>query len=381
MTSLTATDDCAGCHKPLPKSEYMRCSACESAFDLECINLSTQRFYSFYKLDKKRRDNWKCPECVNKKPKSGNLNTPVRPISSPENSNNANVTLRVKSMPKEVCKSDSDKPEIAICLEDDAPLDPAVEIRKFWKEMQAIRTEMSMFRSAISDLTAAVKLQNSRLDNLEGRVDSIETRIGDTDCSALTRLEETIASLKFEIEERDQEVLGNDVEIANYPEIKDENPTHIILTVAKKLGVGIDERDVVSAQRVGAPRPAGDRNGAPARPRPLAVRLARRAQRDQLLQAARVRRRLTTDDMNLSQTPPSSRPFYINERLTRRNRQLFQKTREIANRLSWKYVWTRDGKVFARQENGKTRHRLRSEADFVRVFGAKAVSDANANCE
>ena len=65
--------------------------------------------------------------------------------------------------------------------------------------------------------------------------------------------------------------------------------------------------------------------------------------------------------------------IFVNERLTRHRRQLFHKTREAANRLNWKYVWTRDGKIFARQEHGKARHRLRSESDLSRVFGVGSV--------
>lgn len=48
----------------------------------------------------------------------------------------------------------------------------------------------------------------------------------------------------------------------------------------------------------------------------------------------------------------------------------------IGKRLSWNYVWTRDGKIFARQATGKARHRLRFEEDLIGVFGADAVRDA-----
>ncbi|KAL0840636.1 hypothetical protein ABMA28_015835 [Loxostege sticticalis] len=368
-----ASDDCASCKKTLPKSAFMRCSQCKAAYDLECINLSSQRFYSFYKLDKKRRDAWICPECKNKTAKSS---TPIRPVLSPDP--NCNITLRVKSVTPTDAYSDD-----GTLHEDELKEDvPDSEMKMFLEEMRAVRTEMSMFRSAISDLTSTIKSLNSRLDSLESRVDVLEASAGagsgEPDRSMVSKLEETISQLKLDIEEREQEALANDIEIASFPETPNENSTHIMLTVAKKLGVELVEGDVVSAQRMGAQRVPGSTAGAgaAARPRPIAVRLARRSQRDALLQAARVRRRLTTEDIGLPGTPNPPRHFFVNERLTRHHRQLFQRTREVAKTLDWKYVWTRDGKIFARQENGKARHRVRAESDLPRVFGDGAVGVA-----
>ncbi|KAL0894687.1 hypothetical protein ABMA27_013232 [Loxostege sticticalis] len=367
--SLPASIECANCNKPLPKSEFMRCSSCKAAFDLVCINLSTQRFYSFYKLDKQRRDNWKCSKCPTKKPSKAS--TPRRLISdlSPESSN---ITVRDKTLTTKDIGSEG-TPYESNSLKDD--MSSTMDFKLLLEEMRAIRTEMSLFRSVITDLSSSIKSQNLRLDSLESRIDDLEAKTGESGSSVINKLEETIAQLKLDIEEKDQETLGNDIEVANFPEISNENSIHVMLTVAKKLGVELDERDIVSAQRVGAPRVSNPSAGGAARPRPIAVRLARRSQRDALLQAARVRRRLTTDDVNLPGTPIASRPFYVNERLTRANRQLFQRTREVAKRLGWTYVWTRDGKVFTRQENGKARHRVRTQADLVRVFGSNAVSD------
>lgn len=64
---------CTGCQGLLPKREYLQCLACKAAYDLDCANIS----YKFFNLMTKK-DQWKCPECVSKLPKTGNLNTPVR---------------------------------------------------------------------------------------------------------------------------------------------------------------------------------------------------------------------------------------------------------------------------------------------------------------
>ncbi|KAG7300779.1 hypothetical protein JYU34_015108 [Plutella xylostella] len=89
------------------------------------------------------------------------------------------------------------------------------------------------------------------------------------------------------------------------------------------------------------------------------------------MKSARVRRGATTADLGLSAAP---RPFYVNDRLTKTNRILFNKAREAKKQLHWRFVWTRQGRVYARQEEGKARHWIRSEGDLTRVFGSALVS-------
>ncbi|KAJ2948401.1 hypothetical protein O0L34_g7639 [Tuta absoluta] len=204
------------------------------------------------------------------------------------------------------------------------------------------------------------------MEQLEARVSALENKPTTDEqlvCDVKT-LENTISHLQAELCDRDQALLFNDLEISGCPESTNENCTHLTITIAKQIGVELDERDIVSAEHAGPPRVPAP-GGAPARPRPLAVRLARRAPRDNMLRAARVRRGLDTTGLHL---PGPATPLYINERMTKHNRQLFQTARKLAEECNFKFVWTHDGKVFVRQEQGTPRHRIRTEEDLLRVF-------------
>ncbi|KAI8423595.1 hypothetical protein MSG28_012673 [Choristoneura fumiferana] len=152
---------------------------------------------------------------------------------------------------------------------------------------------------------------------------------------AVDYLANTGAELKAELNDRDQDLLLGDLEISGIPEAASENGSHLVGLVARSLGVVLDERDIVFAARVGAPRRSRDvaEGGGAAgdagvsvervRLRPLFVRLARRAPRPTCC-AARVRRGADTSDFGLPGSPTRS---YANERLTRLNRSLFYSTR------------------------------------------------------
>ncbi|XP_053602916.1 uncharacterized protein LOC128680581 [Plodia interpunctella] len=370
-------ENCAGCKKSLLKKEHLRCIACKAAYDILCLNISSERYRSFYSANSERKNNWKCPECLSKIPKQGNLNTPVRAnppssistedvldIESPID--NENVTLRSRSTKTTVNES-----LLLYDLKDETESSPNSSnyVKVFAEEMRAMRQELSRMCDKITSFTDAI---NTRMDRLEQRVTVIENRKSELESCKIQELESTVSQLQRELQDREQEALGSDIEIASLPEVKNENSIHVILTVAKKLGVDLEERDVVHAQRMGpaaaAPAPGGEEAAERARPRPLVARLARRATRDALLRAVRVRRGVTTEGMNLQERAPF-RSFFVNERLTKRNRQLFQRVREAAKRMHWKFVWTREGKVYARKEQGKASVRLRCDKDIIEVFG------------
>ncbi|XP_063821186.1 uncharacterized protein LOC135071323 [Ostrinia nubilalis] len=280
-----------------------------------------------------------------------------------------NVTLRHRS-PRSVnltslCDLGTSSPETQTHHVNTLQNDTVADLKEYFSKL--IHSQTESLRSTISELTDTIKKQNNRIEQLESRVHELES--GRNDISAITSLEKRIEDLQTEIGDRDQALLSNDVEISGCPEQAGENSTHIVIALARKIGVELDEKDLVAVERAGPPRLA-PRDGAPARPRPLAVRLTRRATRDALLRAARVRRAVTTEGLSLAGPP---RPFYINERLTKHHRQLFQKARELARNHNFKYVWTREGCIFTRQAEGKPRHRLRSDADLSRVFGLSEV--------
>lgn len=333
-------------------------------------------------MGQEHKRNWKCPECCSKRPKADNTNTPVRTAGSTcDNSEKSsrndaaygdmNVTVRSKTPKQSLEDSEMSSPECIeqctdpVSREQEPP--SAHDFGMFWKEMRCFRLELNQFRNTMKELTNTVKKYNEKLESLEERVQSLETKvINKSDLYA--DMETTIAQLKQDIQDRDQAILSNDLEIAGIPEGRTENVTHIVLTVANKLGVDLDERDIVVAERVGQPRALIE--GEAPRPRPISVRLAQRSRRSALLQAARVKRGATTEGLGMTGTP---RHFYVNERLTKQNRQIFQKARELASRHKWRYVWTRDGKIYVRREHGAERHIIRTEIDLTRVFGVDAV--------
>ncbi|KAF9815861.1 hypothetical protein SFRURICE_009759 [Spodoptera frugiperda] len=330
---------CGGCGQFIAASASVRCSKCAGCYHRACVGVPPTATPS---------PTWLCPGCKATLPKTDNSATPVKGAAADYSDSHSLPTVAPS-----------------------ASLDLAQEIRAFREELSGLRSDIRQLRQENAEFRAANEGYNGRMGAVEGRLDNIEQRFESTDAASYDRLERTIVDLKLQLNDRDQDLLLNDVIVSGIPESKAENPAHIIKTVSLKLGIDLDDRDIVNVERLGKVRRnitiGSSQNDIAEHPRPraIAVRLSRRVVRDQLLRAARVRRGLTTADLNLHGQPKR----FVNEHLTRSNARLFHLAREAGQRSRYKYVWTREGRIYARKEDGVSAVRIRSDADINKIFG------------
>lgn len=341
---------CKDCGKFLSKTNVVGCVQCQAKFHSICARVPTGAGAS---------SAWRCPECRCSYPTDNRDDTPVRGIGS---------QLPAWQSPAAADDSIAGITGRGGTVSDSEELTVEGAIQLFREELQEVRREIHEFRSEFFELRIALPPITERMDEIDRRLDDVEKRVAaNVADSAVKVLEEAVANLQLELHDRDQERLDNDVLITNVVEGAGENVLHIVTTIGTKLGVNLDEKDIVFVERLGRRREGG-------RPRPIVVRLTRRATRGELMRAARVRRGATTAGCGLA---GEARPFYINERLTRRNQELFQKARERCRLASWRYVWTRDGRIFVRRAEGEHSHRIRRETDMESIFHVRVVNVEN----
>ncbi|CAG4969448.1 unnamed protein product [Parnassius apollo] len=212
-------------------------------------------------MNQENKRSWKCIECRSKQPKTDNTNTPVRAstisqkpqedlVESDNSENSHNITHRVKI----VKPTDTDN-ILNMSPSEISDLSPAKEMRLFWCELRAVRNEMVQFNSTLSELTAVMNKYNERIDYLEAKLESLEVKQIDKESNRIEHLETTITQLKLDLQDREQEMLSNDVEIAGIPEVRNENLMHVTFTVAKKLTVEIEDRDIMTESKYWSLKP------------------------------------------------------------------------------------------------------------------------------
>lgn len=322
---------CQHCGKFLSAADGAKCTKCPSMFHRACVNLSPES-----RIPQK----WMCRNCRS----SG----------------------YIKCLPASLPNVERNDEELNADSADESSL--VREMKLLRAELAMVSGEMTSFRLELAKLNSCITGFNNRVDSIEERLSSLEQQKAGSNIDRDDISQEVVAQLRLELNDREQECFSNDIEISGLTEKPGENVLQIVTLVAKKIGVNLQDVDIVSAQRSG-PRRDTLSSGEQLRPRPITVRLTRRALRDDMLRAARVRR--GADSSSVIDGEP--RRFYVNERLTKLNRFLFYKAKEECRNKGWKYVWTKGGRIYVRRAFDALVQRVRVEGDLKKIFGASSI--------
>lgn len=357
--------ECQACSKELTKSELIKCVVCEGLYHYKCLNMSSAYYVEhLHKLKK----TWRCPACENVTSRRKGGDTPVRHQFISDTAFNMSCDDLATDPPIKTSQSEViSYQQFALLLESKLEVMKASLTRE-------IRNELASALERIkSDFTATTDFLSNQISELKQEITSYKTKFRDIE-NEKQSLQMSISQLQLQLNIKEQESLANDLQISGIPEIDNESLTHLVATVATKIGVKVSDMDIVSVARVGAKQATADptSSGHKFRPRPIVVRLARRSVRDELLKNARIRRGANTGDLGLPSHEPKR--FYINERLTKTSRQIFAKAREAARIAKWRFVWTKEGRVYARWSESSKVLLLQSESDVDKI-----VSNANSS--
>lgn len=358
-------------------------------YHYQCLNMTNAYF-----VDKKHdlKKYWTCQSCVNVTRRPKKDDTPVRNVI--HTSNDLDMPFeKLSTTPKaSKHKSTNDQgctastsdtislEQFSYLLESKLDLVRETLVTEMKKEfaiaLESLKTEFSQtvdfLTNELKEVKDKVRSMNNKILELESKNANFESVIKSKKLAEnekeLMSLKATIAELKADLNDKEQCGMLNDVAITGIPESEGESVLHIVIAVATKLGMTLEPKDVVNVSRIGSKKQSFTHSDSkPPRPRPITVRLARRNLRDEFLKNARVRRGITTSNLGLPQH--EYRQFYINEKLTKSNRVTFARAREIGRAMNWKFVWTKEGRVYAKRNESSPAHFLRSETDVERVFG------------
>ncbi|CAG5058154.1 unnamed protein product [Parnassius apollo] len=187
----------------------------------------------------------------------------------------------------------------------------------------------------------------------------------------------TVADLQSRLNSEAQITLGNELEISGLEETPNENPTHLVLTVAAKLGIEYQDMDLNYVHRAGTKNQNIITNVSGNRKlhRSLVVAFTRQAKREEFLEHAKARKNLKSKDI-LNYGPENL--IDVNERLTGKNRRLFRNARAFTVEHGYRFCWLRNGSIFIRKgdvKEGSPAIRIRSENDLSRLLCAQTKPD------
>jgi hypothetical protein len=168
---------------------------------------------------------------------------------------------------------------------------------------------------------------------------------------ALKERDKKIDELNDRLNDLEQKQLDTYIEITGVPVKPNENMSTIVHQIAQVCDV--QESNIVEAYRDASRRP----NTIP----PIVVQFSTVVAKNEWIRR-KEGRKLTVDDIFENGVDSA---VYINEQLTPYNKRLLWQAKQRGKEKHYKFIWTRNGKIFARSREEMGVVRLRNELEIV----------------
>lgn len=321
----------------------MQCCVCAAYYHCLCVAISPAELIN---LSTEVKANWLCPECRNKKPRSDNSNTPVRP-STPSNPN-ANVTLRRKG-PDSFFESDAgtclnvSRSELRAIIQEEM----RAIMEEGMRDLKAdLNKQLKAFRGELTGLKESIQFMNDSFEQFNKDLSGCKAKI-DTIIKEKETLQSEIINISSRLNQMEQISRSSNLEIQCVPERKTENVLSIVTQLSKTVACPINESDILYCSRIAKKYPDSTR------PRSILVKLNSPRSRDSLLAAAlKYNKSHPQDRLNAGHVglgPDRKTPIYVVENLSPENKSLHALARTRAKELQYKHVWVRGGRIYMRK--------------------------------
>lgn len=175
----------------------------------------------------------------------------------------------------------------------------------------------------------------------------------------INNLTTRVKTLEDENMKQQQWARLQNIEITGVPEDKNEDTVAIVQKISEHIGVVIGPSDIEFAHRV------QPRRAASAMPQcPIIARLKQRSTKDKIMAATRKHRNLMVKEVGIGDD--TSR-IYINEHLTKDNKMLLSLCKQKVKKLEYKFIWTKNCRIYIRKNETSPPISINSSADIVKI--------------
>ncbi|XP_075741524.1 uncharacterized protein LOC142791094 [Rhipicephalus microplus] len=236
------------------------------------------------------------------------------------------------------------------------------------KLQEETRKEMIEFKSSIErelrkeigDLKNSVSFLNDEVEKIKKEIADL---VGDNKSlrSANEQLSTECEDFKKHMSQQEQRITASEqysrkcnLEVKGIPKLAEEGLGNTLHRIGGLLNVPVTKDDVEKCHRV----PAKNASSIPN----IIFRFRSRSKRDLVLQKAK-KTRISTQDLGHA----SNTPVFINEHLCPVLKQLLGAAIAKKKAANWRFVWTNDGRILARKDEGSRVLHIRDASDVEKI--------------
>lgn len=295
------------------------CGPCEKFFHGKCVSLNKQDLARFVQPDAL----WLCPSC-RKTPAS--KRTSVIGSISVDHDEDTFTSATAMGILRNIQS----------------------EITSLNKKYDEVLTSVNFCSDQISYFEDTMKKFNDKLSQLQ--------KITEEN----VELKKTVQSLSDRVEVLEQNTRANNLEIQGVPEKNNENLYDILGKIGDHIQCTISKSMIDSVHRV-FQQSQQSKN----LPKPIIVKFISKQKKEEILASAKNTRSSYNNPIGPGLIIDNvSKKLFINEHLTGKNKSLLMKSKNKAKEVNIKYIWVRNGTIFARKDDTSRILKISSEEDL-----------------
>ena len=158
---------------------------------------------------------------------------------------------------------------------------------------------------------------------------------------------EKINNMAYKLDGTDQYIRRQNLEFVGVFVTENEDIADIVVKLSNLAGANVKKCDISTAHRL-PPK----RHVKTSTPPVITTRFISRNVRNEVCGKRIAVKKIAENDLPVMGV--ETKKFFINENLTRDRKQLLWKTKQAAKNLNFAFVWTNNGKIFARKDESST---------------------------
>lgn len=318
---------CDHCKKSLPTSgDFVKCLKCNSNYHYSPCTTVTKKTYEA--MNAERRSEWKCQNC-----RASRSHTP-------------SVVLDDNNQQKQ----QRDEDDVDSYNEDNAKrFKDSLSLNMLNSKLCTVQTDVNEIKTTIQTLAVSVNTSNIQIkEEIEKALTTITSTISNlaTQVSELYDKNKENTKQIIEMDKRinklEQQAINKNIEINNVQK-QEMSAIDVVKKIASSLTVGIDNADISDAYRL-------------RKNNKIIVEFSSLNKKRELMEKIRSHR-IDANVLNDEEDNNENNNFvnsnknyvYVNDELTAHNRRLLWLAKTKAKECKWKFVWVRNGNIFARK--------------------------------
>lgn len=298
----------------------MTCSECRKVYHLgqSCSGIADSTFTTMGPV---KRDKWRCRSCRSQEPR--------RVPSGVSQDDPQGVLTQLSLLHEKIDSLMTVKKSVDSLCNLPAKVD----------ELMALKPAFDFLQSTVGEVQKSIEFLSNQYDSVLSRVAASELALRETQAetaslrATVSEQSLTINQLRDEVNEAEQYSRLSNLEISGLPVLPGENLAVRVCDLADRIGLsGFQAIDIQAVHRL-----PSRKDKTPV----VLIRFRSVSIKDRWMSAR-------SNVRSLAEAESGSR-IYFNENLTRANRELFWLARNQGKEKKYKFVWVKNGKIFARK--------------------------------